>query len=131
MNDVYLRNWIASPLFCPFCGTKLDVEAITKRELPCDHIFLQFVDTKFVYVSDFFIRLAADHFRFTNPDNWVDDLMYKGRIETDKGFVSAREVLKQILVKLEKDFIRYVHFRCDEGSDLGDIILVADDPYKG
>jgi HSP90 family molecular chaperone len=33
----------------------------------------------------------------------------------------------KITVKLDKDWIRYVHFRCDAGSDFGEVIFVADE----
>ena len=126
MNEVYLRNWVGSPLYCPFCGTKLDTEALREQRPSCPHVFVQLHEARFVYTSDRFLRLVADHFH-PSTAGWADDLAHQGRIMTDNGWLSAREMLKQMKIRLENDWLRCVHFRCDEGSDVGDVTFVADE----
>lgn len=132
MNEIYLGHWIHTPLHCPFCGAKLDPEQLKAGVAPCNHVLLSFEDGQLQFVSDEGVLLAHKLFQLTNVDLDIpaigrEELVQKNRIQTGKGPLSPRDAIKQITVKLDHDWIRYVHFRCDAGSDFGEVIFVADE----
>ncbi|MBO7173568.1 MAG: hypothetical protein J6V64_04445 [Burkholderiaceae bacterium] len=132
MNEIYLGHWIHTPLHCPFCGTRLDAEQLKAGVAPCSHVLLSFEDGQFQFVSDEGVLLAHKLFQLNNVDLDIpaigrEELVFKNRILTAKGLLSPRDAVKQITVKLDNDWIRYVHFRCDAGSDFGEVIFVADE----
>ena len=132
MNEIYLGHWIHTPLHCPFCGTKLEPEQLKGGSALCPHVLLAFEDGQFQFVSDDGIRLANQLFQLKDVDLDIpalalEELLHKTRIQTEKGMLSPRDAVKQITVKLDHDWIRYVHFRCDTGSDFGEVIFVADE----